>query len=97
MKTIWKFELDVTDEQSVKMSAGAQIISALAQFGKLWVYAIVPDVPTPWARRRMFVRGTGHSLGAAAQAKFIGTVVLGPFVWHIFDGGEITQGQEPIA
>ena len=84
--TVWKYDLRVDDEILVEMPPGAELLHVGNQTGE-------PDRFTVWARvvpgvhvaRRLLVRGTGHPIG---DEPYVGSAFGGPFVWHIFDGGE---------
>jgi hypothetical protein len=83
-EAIWKYELEITGEQDIEMPAGATILSVAGQNGKLCLWAYVfPD--NPLERRRVEVHGTGNPM-KPRDRKFIGTVLLGAFVWHVFEG-----------
>lgn len=85
-KVIHKFTFDgVLGEEIFPMPKGSKILSAQMQGVTLCVWALV-DTTSPKVRRRLRVCGTGH---AAPEGEFIDTVQMGPYVWHIFDGGEI--------
>lgn len=88
--TIWKFELELTDVQHVKMPAGARILSVDRQtFGSraaLMLWALV-DPSVPAVNRKIGIVGTGNP-APSMDTVFVGTVVMPPFVWHVFDGGE---------
>jgi hypothetical protein len=92
MRTIWKFNIQVTDEQDVKMPRGAELLSVGEQDRltptTLQLWALVdPDAePRP---RRIVIEGTGHPT-EMNKDQFIGTVLSfgGQLVWHVFDGGE---------
>jgi hypothetical protein len=70
------------------MPSGARILH-VAQSNEpttsdLCIWALVdPEAPT--AARTICIYGTGHPCGEEAH---IGTVEIGPFVWHVFDAGE---------
>jgi len=85
MNTIWKFPLAVTDEQSVIMPEGAEILCAEVQHEQLCLWALVnPDAPKQ--RRIIEVFGTGHDMPDGCR-KYIGTVQMmhGSLVWHVFE------------
>lgn len=102
MKTIWKFELVVTDLQDVKMPEGAQILSvqgqevseSTAQGSRHCIapmmWALV-DSDAPMGLRRIGIVGTG--MPAPETGEYIGTAICGFLVWHVFDGGEVAQNQ----
>lgn len=85
MKAIWKYTLKITDEQSVKMPRGAKILSTASQDGSLCVWAEVD--PSRWAKGdtvdvAFAVVGTGNPM--SHRGSFVGTVVMSPFVWHVY-------------
>lgn len=85
-KTIWKYELSVTDEQSVMMPAGAKFLSVDRQGDWLCLWALV-DPNKGKVRRGLGIVGTGNPC-PYERAQFVGTVQAPPFVWHVFDLGE---------
>lgn len=88
MKTIWKFELSQAGGwalNNIRMPKSAQIIDVGMQGRSLCLWAIVEPHVSP-VNREISVYGTGHQLGD--DVEYIGTVHDGPFVWHVFDGGE---------
>lgn len=81
---IWKFVLEITSRQWVPMPRGAVVISAANQDGSLCIWAMVnPDHPT--VGREFNVIGTGNKVDADVERVFIDTVLIGPFVWHVFE------------
>lgn len=86
MKTIWKFELQINDMQELTMPDGAEILSVANQNDKLCLWAMVN--PSNENRRRYIeIIGTGRHIveGMGIDREFIGTVFIGPFVWHVFE------------
>lgn len=86
MKSIWKYELEITDEQTVKLPAGSVVLSVAAQGCKLCMWARVD--PAKGSRgdvypMQVYVVGTGNPIPDGC-GRFIGTVVMNPFVWHVF-------------
>jgi hypothetical protein len=86
MKTIWKFGLEIVDSQRISMPRGAEILSVGNQRDTLCMWASV-DAEAPLVNRCFEIRGTGekipHSVGN--PRKFVGTVIMEPFVWHVFE------------
>lgn len=83
---IWKFELKVTDMQHISMPSGAEILSVANQNGALCLWAMVhPEHPKE--ERSIEIIGTGNPIpvGMGVDRKFIGTAVVNPFVWHVFE------------
>jgi hypothetical protein len=84
--TIWKFALPIADTSYVPLHVNAEVLSVAAQNGSVWIWARV-DTTEPTGHRTFYVRGTGHPLGDAADARFVGTVhaLGGALVWHVFE------------
>ena len=87
MKTIYKYELPLTDTPVIQMPNGAKVLSAGEQMGKLFVWAHVnPDVDL--VPHQFRVAGTGHRMEQLLEG-FIGTVLMvNGLVWHVFYLGE---------
>ena len=95
MKTIWKFPLEVTDEQTVMMPKGAEILSAHVQVSvdvdaaheSVCLWALV-DTDAKLQKRVVEIFGTGNPIDIPGVThKFIGTVQMrgGSLVWHVFE------------
>jgi len=99
MKRIYKYQLEVTDQQIIKMPKGAELLSAQFQGKDLCVWALVnlrgsPDYEMREYEFRIF--GTGHEIDVEIEDpgedfnderfKFLATVQQfgGDLVWHIF-------------
>ena len=85
MKTIWKFPLEVTDNNVIKMPKGAQILSVQVQHNIPCLWAAV-DPEAELETRTIFTVGTGHPISLDA-GRFIGTYQLnyGRFMGHVFE------------
>lgn len=84
MNIIYKYELDVGDIQTISMPKGANILSTGTQEKKVFIWAGVN--PYEEEEKRVFmIVGTGHSTYNPDIVKFIGTVFVDVFVWHIFE------------
>lgn len=93
MRTIWKFSSPVTDEFTVAMPKGAEILSVQVQAGVPRMWALVDPDAEP-ARRTFRWFGTGHPVLPAAL-KYVGTLQSpgGHLVFHLFeDLGEARAG-----
>ena len=84
-KTIWKFELSLTDVQTIKMPRDARILSVQTQFGTPFIWAIV-DSEEVKEDRTFIIYGTGHPCSCKKE-DFIGTFQIdnGTFVFHLFE------------
>lgn len=59
MQTIWKFPLEITDEQEINMPAEATVLSVGFQGDQLCAWALVNN-KHPDVKRTFFIVGTGH-------------------------------------
>jgi hypothetical protein len=85
MKSIWKFPIEITDEQKVFMPQTAQVLSVQVQNGTPCIWALV-DTEEQIAERTFIVHGTGHPCACEAS-EFIGTFQVrgGSLVFHLFE------------
>lgn len=86
MKTIWKFELEITDEQYIKAPLNMTPLSAQIQNGQLVLWGIV-DPKGYVGNHRVLIVGTGNPLPdmiIEGMSKYLSTVQDGAFVWHVF-------------
>lgn len=82
MKTIYKYKIEILDEQNISMPLGAKIIHAgLDPQGQTCVWALV-DTNLKTEYREIYVRGTGHDINN--DFAHVGSFVSGQFVWHVF-------------
>jgi hypothetical protein len=87
-QAIWKYELDITDAQVIMMPPGAQILSVANQRGTLCLWALVEPA---WAdrsdleARTIEIIGTGNPVERCSARNHLATVVMEPFVWHVFE------------
>lgn len=84
MTTIWKYPLEVKDRQTLVLPRDAKVISAgLDVSGQLCLWAVV----VPERNRTklgVLIVGTGNPFEDDDLWYFIDTVVMPPFVWHVF-------------
>ena len=87
MKRIFKYEITITDEQSIGLPTGAKILhSGLDPNGMPCIWAEVePD--NPIEMRKILVKGTGHPFNEdeGMIINYIGTFNADPFVWHTYE------------
>lgn len=85
---VWKYTLSIRDEVDLDMPEDAELLFVGKQ-------SIAVDQLELWARveptrpietRRILIRGTGHLIEIEPH---VGSVVVGPLVWHVFDGGAV--------
>lgn len=84
--TIYKYPIQITDVQKVKLPIEAQILTAQMQGDALCIWAIVDEAATDTEERTIEVFGTGHPMGQVFR-QYIGTVQMqgGALVWHVFE------------
>ena len=93
MQTIWKFRLDMMDEQTINVPIGSTFLSVQVQRDVPCVWALVddnaPSVPTT-----VRIYGTGHPIKFDVTGlEYIGTFQLsgGALVFHLFTVIEVQQ------
>lgn len=88
MQTIYKYPLEIRDVQIIEMPPRAKLLSVQCQNKTLCLWALVDNSHVTKSPRTIEIRGTGHSC-EGLEGKYIGTVQIGNYVWHVFDGGWI--------
>lgn len=90
MRAVYKYPLEVVDEQHVKMPMGAQLLSVQDQNGNLCLWALV-DTACALVQRKIRIVGTGNPVVTPGPGCFISTVQQrnGALVWHVFDAGQV--------
>jgi len=86
MEQIFKYPIEVTDEQTIKMPEDAQILTVQTQRGAPCIWAKV-DESKKMTDCRIRTFGTGHNIPEGFYGKYIGTYQLkdGNLVFHVFD------------
>lgn len=86
---IWKYELEITAEQTIKLPEQSTVLSVCNQRDTLVLYAMVcPDVEGT-REIEVSILGTNHQFNPIGCV-FVGTVImgirnsLGDLVWHVF-------------
>jgi len=84
-ETIWKFTLQATDIQTIKMPKGAKILCVQTQNEIPCLWAIV-DPSASMEDRTFSIYGTGHNIDGYDR-KYLGTFQLlkGNFIGHLFE------------
>ncbi len=86
---VWKFQ--VSPNPYVQMPKGADTLSVGIQGQDIMVWARV-NPNSIMITRRLPVYGTGHVIDPLDhELPLIGTVFMGPLVFHVFDGGEVGE------
>jgi hypothetical protein len=82
MKTIWKYEIDITDAQVIDTKEDAEFLTAQLQgyYPCVWV---VVDTEKENKKYVLEVFGTGNPI-PDYDRDYIGTIQERSFVWHVF-------------
>jgi len=90
MPVIWKYELEVTDDQIVSIPQNSQPMSVDVQNGQVCMWVYVED-PEQHEKRDLHIKifGTGNHFekpGPVHDMRFIGTFqqLNGRFIGHVF-------------
>lgn len=86
MKTIWKYILDIVDDQEFNIPKESKIVHIGEQNGKLcmWVEHEDPSVFDKENIRSFGVFGTGERI-INPYHQYVGTSVGDSFVWHLYE------------
>lgn len=84
MRTIHKFTLEVTGEQTITAPAGCEPLSVQMQNGQLQLWCKV-DTDQPTLPHKVQIFGTGHDI-SKATGYYMGTFqsLGGSFVGHVY-------------
>lgn len=84
-QTIYKYPLKVSDEQTILLPKGAQMLTVQIQNGQpcLWVLIDPSNLPES---RKVFIRGTAQDV--TGLGRYISTFQIygGDLVFHVFEG-----------
>jgi hypothetical protein len=85
MKTIFKYSLEITDTQIIRIPKKSKILSVQTQNGIPCIWALVETNEEP-VDRKIAVIGTGNPFWLK-EYDFLGTIQTrqGALVWHIFE------------
>lgn len=86
MKTVYKYPLEITDEQTILLPSSAKPLHVATQCGDLHLWALV-DTDAPIVPRKFRIHGTGHQIHDADRLSFIGTLMMHDrqLVFHVFE------------
>lgn len=83
MKKIYKYKIDPSLRE-YDLPYGATILSAGVQGDDIFIWALT-DTENPLSTRYIDVYGTGHIVSENGTLRFIDTVFIGNFVFHVFE------------
>ena len=91
MLTIFKYVLQIADEQVLKIKGCIEVLSVMEQYDMVVLYTLVDTEATEVREVSICIVGTGHPAAHARREgyRFLGTVKLlrGHLVWHVFCKG----------
>lgn len=89
MRAVWKFDLPMIDNPTIRMPAGAEILHIAEQAGRVRLWALVD--PDRFDESRSFrVAGTGHEIDDT-HLSHVGTFLMHDsiLVFHVFEIGRM--------
>ena len=88
MTKIWKWFIPIEgDFTTIEMPVNAEILCVQTQGNLIVIWAMCNDY-LPREKRHFEVIGTGHTIydtNEDLERKYIGTVQISRFVWHVFE------------
>ena len=88
IESVWKYPLDITDEQSIVLPYGARFLSVMEQNNLPTIYACVNPLAGIKEVWHISMRGTGHDIGREMleTSEFLGTIGThgGELMWHLW-------------
>ena len=86
MKTIYKYRLELVDEQTISLPQHSVVLSAITQSDMIVVYVLADTAITETQDTKFRIVGTGHNFDDHAEWKHLATVTTSHdrFVWHVF-------------
>ncbi len=83
MLNVFKTKLEITDEQKVQMQKGSSILKVARQGDDICVWYLC-DPERELQDETFYVVGTGNQLPDTFPGAYIDSVIIPPFVWHVF-------------
>lgn len=89
---IWKWQIEVTDRQTVMMPVGAKLLDVQMQGGECCVWALC-DENAPKEPRHIAIYGTGNPM-PDEPGEYVATFQMrgGALVFHAFEVGNAQEG-----
>lgn len=86
MKTVWRFQLQLIDEQEIEMPKGAVPIKVGSMENEPCLWALVDD-SLEYKKYKIYMFGTGHSIPAYLNIDYLGSSKITKFddlIFHVF-------------
>lgn len=88
MRTIWKYPLKVVDTQTIELPCGSEILSVKDKNGILTMWVELDTYEVKKQDVNISIVSTGSSIWFDTKymesPKFLDSVVMGNFVWHVY-------------
>jgi len=86
MKKIFKYRIEVKDEQVISIPKNSRILSVEEQFGQIVIYAVINTTEERTENYSIIIHGTGHPANDIDDCNFLDTVKLenGALMFHVF-------------
>lgn len=85
MRSIWKYQFEVSEHFQLSMPANAEVIHVDIQDYQPTIWAIV-DTDASEESRCFHIFETGHRIPPKnLPSEYLKTFQQGPFVWHLFE------------
>ena len=88
MKTIWKYEIQTTNVQTIDMPTGATILCVQIQDGVPCIWAMVESKHGSLEMRTIVIYETGYQIDRP-DLRYIGTYQDDIFVFHVFEMNQL--------
>ena len=87
MKTIFKYQLSITDKQTIELPQYAKILCVGVQSEYIYLWALIDTEATLNEMRDIEIYGTGNPVCEinGTDRPYLGTCFINGFVWHIFE------------
>lgn len=85
-ETVYKYPLEIEDEQVVLLPTGARILTVQQQNNNIFLWALVNPTSPNVQAFTIRIHGTGHAISDSDELEYINTVQLygGKLVFHVF-------------
>lgn len=85
MKIIYKYSLEITDEQIIRMPKDSKILCVQNQNGVPCIWALI-DLDKKESSITILLKGTGRPFEDVTDKDYIGTTqdMYGALIWHWF-------------
>jgi len=84
MKVIYKYKLRITDCQTIDLPINSHFLSVQVQDDEICLWVLLDPNSTMREIIEIHIFGTGNPIKFSNSLKFIDTVQLNGFVWHVF-------------